>query len=366
MKNQLIVTHPPLTTFTTYADALAILLSFEEGQDWVYSHYIQIQVNDIVNRNNNTGDMMESAPFTASFFVDIDIRKRANVVCDNFWLNGERCPFFNVFEIPNNYVNAIDETFVDFIKRTVDDGMYIYAYLDISKISGYWTQEPLGHQLLIYGYDDETRTVNFADFVDNQKYTFTTCSYDEIESAYKGISDLFLPIVKSVALVQHIGYGAYTFDMSYVQDSIREYLAPDPTVTERQNNYTMSIFAPVGWQTKTYMGVDVYDYFPRFIDREFELRKTHIDKRLFHAMYDHKEMMVKRMEYFVKKGYLADTVRPFVAQYETVVRDKMRSVRNAVIKYDMTLRTETLDYVRKTLPEIRSAETELLRQIFAV
>jgi hypothetical protein len=366
MKNQLIVTYPPLTTFTTYADALAILLSFDEGQDWAYSHYIQIQANDIVSRNNNTEDMMESAPFTASFFVDIDTRKRANVVCDNFWLGGERCPFFNVFEIPNDYVNAINGTFADFIKRTIDGKMYIYAYLDISKISGYWTRVPLGHQLLIYGYDEETRTVNFADFLDNQKYTFATCSYDEIEAAYKGISDLFLPIVKSVALVQHIGYGAYIFDMSYIRDSIREYLNPDPKVKERQNNYTMSIFAPVSWQTETYMGIDVYDYFPKFIDRELELGKTHIDERLFHAMYDHKEMMVKRVKHFIKKGYLSDDVRPFLEQYMTTVRNKMQAVRNVVIKYNMKERVETLDHVKTTLPEIRNAEIELLEKIFAL
>jgi hypothetical protein len=366
MKNQLRVTYPPLTTFTTYADTLAILFSFDEGQDWAYSHYIQIQVNDIINRNNNINDMMESAPFTASFFNDFDTRKQANVICDNIFLGRERCPFFNVFEIPNNYVDAIDGTFVDFIKRTIDSEIYIYAYLDISKISGYWTEEAVGHQLLIYGYDDENHTINFADFIDNQKYTFTICSYDEIESAYIGVADLFIPTVKSVALVQYNSHRVYTFDMSYVQDSIHEYLSPDPKVAERQNNYTMSIFTRVGWQTETYMGVDVYDYFPKFIAREFELGKTHIDKRLFHAMYDHKEMMVRRIERFVKKGYLSGDVHPHLEQYKIAVRNKMQLVRNAVIKYNMTKRIETLDYVRETLPEIRSKEIELLRQIFTV
>jgi hypothetical protein len=366
MKNQLIVTPPPLTTFTGYADPLAILCSFDEGQDWVYSHYIKIQVNDIVNRKNNPDNLMEFAPFTSSFFNDFDTRKQANVVADNIFLGGERCPFFNVFEIPNDYVNAIDGAFVDFIKRTIDGLIYLYAYLDISKIPVYRTTEPLGHQLLIYGYDDDTRTINFADFVDNRRYTFTTCSYDEIEAAYKGISKLFLPIVKSVALVQHIGYGAYTFDMSYVQDSVHEYLSPDQKVTERQNNYTMSIFAPVSWQTETYMGVDVYGYFAKFIAQEFELGKTYIDERLFHAMYDHKEMMIKRMEHFLKKGYLSVGMRSLHERYKTEVKDRMQSVRNSVVKHNMSGRTDSLDYVRKLLPEIRETESELLRKIFEV
>jgi hypothetical protein len=334
MKNELIVTYPPLTTFTTYADALAILLSFDEGKDWAYSHYIQIQVNDIVNHSNN-GDAMESAPFTASFFVDIDTRKRANVVCDNFWLGGERYPFFNVFEIPNDYVNAIDGTFVDFIKRTIDGKIYIYAYVDVSKISNYGTASPLGHQVLIHGYDDEMRKIQFADFLGGGKYMFATCSYDEIEAAYKGIGELFLPIVKSVALVQHIGYGTYTFDLSYVRDSVREYLFPDKNVTERQNNYAESIFKPVNWQLKTYMGVDVYDYFPKFIARELELGKTAIDDRLFHAMYDHKEMMIKRVEYFVAKGYLGKDVLQPLEEYKTAVRNKAVIARNLIIKYNM-------------------------------
>jgi uncharacterized protein with HEPN domain len=77
-------------------------------------------------------------------------------------------------------------------------------------------------------------------------------------------------------------------------------------------------------------------------------------------------MMVKRVEHFIKKGYLAYDIRPLLEQYKTTVRYKMQSVRNAVIKYNMTKRVESLDYVREALPEIRSAETELLRQIFAV
>lgn len=36
------VVYPPITTFTGYADSLAILYAHEEAYDWIYSHYINV------------------------------------------------------------------------------------------------------------------------------------------------------------------------------------------------------------------------------------------------------------------------------------------------------------------------------------
>lgn len=365
MKSQLIVTAPPITTFPAYADTLAIICSFDEGREWMFSHYIQIQVNDIVSRVNDPDDFMLLAMFTSSFFVDIDMRKQANVACDNFFLGGERCPFLNVYEIPNSYVDAIDDSFINFIKRTIDNKIYIFLYVEISKIPNYGIKSELSHQVLIFGYDDDEQTVDFADFILG-KYTFTKCTYDEMENAYKNVEKVLLPIVKTTALVQHIGYGAFTFDYSYIQDSIRAYLYPDIKVTERQNNYTMSIFKPVNWQTETYMGVDVYDYFPKFVARELELGKAIIDHRLFHAMYDHKEMMVKRIEFLIQQKCISKDKYSFLEEYSSNVCNRMRVIRNLVLKYNEKDNPKTLDKINIMLAETKTTETDLLKQIFDV
>jgi hypothetical protein len=364
-KKILPVTYPPITTYTGYADAIAILCSHTESLDWVYSHYIQIQVNDIINRVNNPDDLMLFAPFTASFFNDFDTRKTINAVCDNIFLGTERCPFFNVFEIPNTYVKAIDEKFCDFIKRTIDDGMYIYGYFDQSKISNYGSDFEIGHQILIFGYDYNNQRIHFADFLYGGKFTFEQCKFTEMEQAFCNIDNIFLPIVKSVALIQFIDYGAYTFDYSYVQDSVREYIYPDIKTEERQNNYTMSIFKPVNWITKTYMGTNVYDYFPIFIERENELKKDNIDHRLFHAMCDHKEMMIKRLCHFLETGYINNDKIPQIELY-TKVRDNVLIVRNIILKYNLINVIGKIEKIKTLLAETKELEIKLLKEIFDV
>jgi hypothetical protein len=359
------ITYPTITTFTGYADTLAILQSHEKSLEWVYSHYIQIQANDIISRVNDTDDFMRSALFTASFFGDFDTRKTINAICDSIFLGVERCPYFNVFEIPNKYINIIDKRFCDFVKRVVDDGMYIYGYFDRSKISNYDSNLELGHQILIYGYDDSKQLIHFADFVDERKYSFSQCSYDEIECAFHNIDNVYLPLVKSVALIQYVESDIYTFDFSYIQDSIRDYISPNSKTENRQNNYTMSAFKPVDWITKTYMGVNVYNYFLIFIERELEMGKEYIDHRLFHAMYDHKEMMIKRMQYFLGKGYIAKDKTPQIESY-IEVRDNALSIRNLVLKYNLTKSTREINKIKTLIEVTRPLEIDLLSGIFSI
>jgi hypothetical protein len=364
-KNILPVTYPPITTYTGYADTLAILCTHQEALDWVYSHYIQIQANDITNRVNNLDDLMKYATFTASFFSDFDTRKKINAICDSIFLRFESCPFLYVFELPNSYVNLIDSKLYDFIRRTIDNGMYIYGYFDHSKVSSCKTNFEMGHQFLIYGYDDDERAIHFADFINDGKYTFMKCSYEEIEIAFRNMDNIYIPKRKSVSLVQYLNDGTFIFDYLYIQKTISDYINPDPLDEELQNNYTMSLFKEENWKTKTYMGVNVYDYFPVFIEREIELGKRFIDHRLFHAMYDHKEMMLKRIQHFIQKEYLGEE-KLLQAEKYSKVRDNMLIVRDRILKYNITKQPRELAKVKLLIAETKPLEKELLKEIFGV
>jgi ribosomal protein L19E len=83
-------------------------------------------------------------------------------------------------------------------------------------------------------------------------------------------------------------------------------------------------------------------------------------------MYDHKQMMVTRIQYFMKKGYLSNDKTELLRRYEKEVRDKMQVVRNVVIKYNVARKGNVFETVSAMLPVIREAEVELLKQIFDV
>lgn len=299
------VTYPTITTFPPYADALAILMSHKESLDWVYSHYIQTYIVEVIEGSENN-----LRPIMPCFFGDFDSRRIVNTVSDCIFLNREINPFLNIFEVPNDIIETIEGEYVSFIKKALDSSMYVYAYCDISKIKDYNRQECAAHEVFIFGYDDSKNLFHYADFPNNRsyKYKFSTCTYDEIEAAFRAVKELFVPVVKSVALIQFEGRGPFTFDYSYIQDSIYDYLYPNKEMVRRLGMYIDSFvnFGEFNWKTKIYVGVDTYDYFASIKDRIITTEDiSRIDLRLYNAMYEHKMMMIERIQHLVENGYMS-------------------------------------------------------------
>jgi hypothetical protein len=362
-KKILPVVYPPVTTFTAYAAELAILFNYEKTYDWLYSHYLQVYVLDIINRYENDNGV----PFIACFFGDFDNRRLAHTINDFVFLRREVCPYLDIFEVPNDLIDTSGETAVEFFKRSIDHDLYLYSYLDVSHIKQYGIDTQYGHEVFIYGYDDEKKVFHFADFPidDSSRYSFSTCSYEEIERAYLGIEHHMFPLAKSVGLIRYTDLSPYTFNPEYVRDTVREYIYPDKERAERFNSYTVSYYENVDWKTKTYIGSDVYEYLSNVMEFDLSRGKDFIDHRLFHAMYDHKNIMLKRLAYFLQKGYLSGDKTELAEEYKSV-RDQMMAVRNQVIKFNMQKNRKSIDKIKRMLGETKDRELLLLKRIFDI
>ena len=364
------VKYPPLTTFTGYAAALAILLTHKASYDWVFSHYLQTYVIDVVNRNENINnenyDRQLRVPFTACFLGDFDNRRLANSVDDYFFLRREGCPYFDIFEIPNDMLDIYESSFSTFVKKMIDMSMYVFLYVDVSKINEYNITIPASHEILIYGYNDEKKEIYYGDFPNNpvNKYKFSTCSYEEIDTAYKNVVNLFVPPVKSVSIIRYNDFqGKYEY--KYVQDTIREYIYPDRKKADGFREYTITNFTWVNWKTRVHIGVDVYTYLSEFCDVELAAGIKNIDYRLYHAMYDHKEMMLLRFDYLLQRGWIGEEKTPLISRY-ACVRDNMLSIRNMIIKFNRKPDQGMITQLQELLLETKELEITLLKQIFDV
>lgn len=365
-KKELPVVYPPLTTFAGFADALAILCSHEEALDWVYSHYVQFFATQTIIDNPNE-DFYPTTGYATGFFNDFDNRKLANLISDCIFLDREKCPHLNIFEIPNSLIRSSGESYVSFIKRNIDLSMYTYGHADISKIKKYGLDKKSDlsfHPILIYGYNDFDQEFLFADFIDD-KYSFSSCSYNEVEAAYQSINQFYLPLVKSISSIEYVSYPSFKFDYSYIQDTISEYLTPDRKKAEQYEKYSTSYFSPLKWHAKTFIGVDAYDFLSDFLDLQTELGIYPIDFKPYHALYDHKEMMIKRMEHFIKKGYISESKSGYIAEYSRI-SDNAKRIRNLLLKYNIKKLDSILDTVKKLLMETKQAEIPLLKAIFDI
>lgn len=360
-KNVLPVVYPTITTFPPYADTLAILQSHEESLSWVYSHYIQTYVIDVID-----GSEKNLKSFMPCFFGDFDNRRIVNTVSDCIFLNREINPFLNIFEIPISIINSTGIDYVDLIKTSLDMSMYVYAYCDVSKIEEYKLSDSTAHEVFIFGYDDASNEFEYADFPNSKqnKYTFSTCSYSEIKRALDGVKDLFIPIVKSIALIQFVPEGPFVLDYKYIQESISDYLYPDAEKLFRLGRY-IDTFVNTGefsWVTKPYMGTGTYEY---FADIPKRITSNGIDLRLYHAMCEHKRMMIERIFYLVNGGYIDNKWQSEINEYRELSHRMIR-VRNKIIKFNLTGKEHILDSVPEEISRIQRDEELLLKVIFTL
>jgi hypothetical protein len=362
------VVHPPITTFPAYAAELAILFGREQSHKWVYSHYLQTYAVDIQNRYDNyNGEYKEYwPPYIGCFFGDVDNRRRTHEIGAQFFLVKGTCPHLYNFEIPNKYIASHCGSFASFIKECIDNELYLYTYVDVSKIKLYCMENPLSHEVLIFGYDDKEKNIYYADFPNNisNKYNFNKCSYGEVDRAFESVNNAFVPVVKSTAMIQFAERGRFYFSYAHICDQIHEYISPRESDQDEFNNYIMSRYSHL-WNTKTYMGVNVYEYFINFLHYEIGAGRKRIDYRLFHAMYDHKEMMIKRMEYLVENGYIEKEKLLILKEYE-IVKNNALSIRNLILKYNIQQKLSILHRVQALLSETKELEIKLLKVMFDV
>jgi hypothetical protein len=360
-KKILPVAYPPITTAPAYADALAILMSCNEALGWVYSHYIQTYIVEVLD-----GKAENFKSIMPCFFGDFDNRRIVNTVSDCIFLNREINPFLNIFEIPNVMINTLGESFVSFIKKTIDLDMYVYGFCNASNIKEYNRSEAFSHEVFIYGYNDEDKTFYYADFPNNEarKYTFAVCSYDEIEEAFHSVKKLFIPVVKSIAAIQLYKDGPFAFELSYIKESVSEYLHPSKDSVRRLSDYVES-FVNIGdfsWKTKVYVGTDAFNYLANIDDR---VSKGRIDVRLYNAMYEHKVMMSKRISYLIERDCLSSSKYDLSIEYKSI-EEEMLSVRNKILKYNITKNDSTIKSIPAQLYAIREKEEIILKSIFDI
>jgi len=359
-KKVLPITYPPITTFPGYANTLAILYSYDKTLDWIYSHYVQIYTLEQKDRKKDDYLIYE-------FFLDHDPRKYGNYGHDGNLLRQDWCTYLNVSEIPIELILSINHTFESIIKCNINLSNYIYSWVDVSKIKEYQLDYEFPHCILIFGYDDNEKVFHYADFINNpaRVYNFSKCSYEEMEAAFHNSLNVIPEYARSMSLIKYLSNnirGDFIFNKDYFNTMIKEYIYPSPMEEKRFSEYIGSYLGEK-WKWQSYIGINVYQYLKEFAEYECSLKKDYIMPTLFHGMYDHKVMMIKRFEYFLKKGYINDSKCPFINEYEKI-RDYCLAARNVVQKYNITKDQSKLYKVNKLLDNAKEYELHLLKEIF--
>lgn len=320
---------PIITSSPKHTDLLSIILSDEDGYNWLYSHYVNMffeaLVKDGIHEKFSGG------------FVDMGVHPK-NTCCLT------RHDEIRYSEIEDDIVGALI--------RRIDEEQYIIVRLDqyyIPASEKYRKRNKL-HTTMIFGYDEVEKIFYIYDFY-YEHFKAATMTYEEMKEAFLN-SKQDLTLIKRndrrykfslkhvLTLLKDYYYGTdhtgYHFNMEYTIQASPSYLF---SVME-ESGYEILY----GYKSTTKIVQDVCKVFPRQV--------------LTHEIYGHKKLMVKRLEY-IQKNFNADLANE-ISDYKKIEK-KALILRNTFLKLHM-LHTE-LTPLNEIADEIEAMEGNVLPRL---
>lgn len=302
-KKVLPVSYPPITSYTSHAALLSILWNNAETYDWIYSNYISL-VCYIGCAN--------------SFYLDYTPSVTG-------FLN---CPWVDAQIIGRKFVSANYPEIKQFLIDCINMDSYIFLIVNEQDIIKRMESKIL-HTIFIYGYDLDLNVFFVADFPFRNKYSYETVDIDTLCKGYMDVDydeDDVMYGHPGIVLMNFNKHARYVFDSLMVKKSILDYLQRDRIYFNYHMNKSCTEYP-------SSMGVDVYTQFYMYISNlekgfmEFDIRPPHV-------LYDHKEMMVKRIEFMASRGYMEKSQE--ILENAMNIRDKALILRNLCLKYRYT------------------------------
>lgn len=169
MKRILKIAAPIVNTWAGDSGMNNIILNYEKGREWFIQNYMRV-----FSFHDNSFD-------TVFFdYVNIDTLYVGSTM--NFQ--------------PDKFVNWPVETYsvcteeirskeiLDFVKRKIDNGYYVYLYLNWKYLKEYGYTGEAYHEIFVYGYDDEEQVIHATGYMKGKSYGTVTHSYKDFVEAY--------------------------------------------------------------------------------------------------------------------------------------------------------------------------------------
>lgn len=295
---------PLVTSAPKHTDFLSILLTDEDGYNWLYCHYINLFFDALIENSVHK-------KFSGGF-LDMGVYPK-NTCCLT------RQSSIQFYEIENHIL--------DFLIQKIKEEQYIISRLDQFYIPVSWNymKNHYLHTTMIFGYDDADECFYIYDFY-NEQFQVATISYSDMKKAFTESKENITLIKRNdrrykfslkhtLTLLKDYYEGTdhtgYHFNMEFTIQGAPNYLFS----TMEESDYEIVY----GYKSVVKIVQDVCNVFPRRV--------------LMHEIYEHKVLMVKRLE-FIQKQFEID-LKWFISEYKRI--EKMTLLlRNKFLKLQMT------------------------------
>lgn len=303
MLSPILPLHKPLFTHIPASSyLLSIIGNNEEEYAWIMHNFINLRINNKTGYDDfYKNDMWYNCPYIVDNIVSRDMLKSFS-----------------------------DDGIIEMLMQLIDNGYYILTReMERYHISSYNISQPYNtHNLLIYGYDFDQKLIYIMDFYEG-KLKHLTGNFDEVKRAYYDLGCMTPEVREKVSYLGfHCIKKRRLFEYNFWQKDITLMQVKDYILSS--NKYNDSYYPPLtndiefalmeGKPIEFKFGLSFYDVLIERLINDFSIF------RAIHLLYIHKDLMVKRLEYFkVSDNQVIDSCYQLMK--------KSLATRNLYLKY---------------------------------
>ncbi len=335
-----------LTTYLTYSLPLCAILSDDRAYPWFYQHFIQLYT-----LTDEMGNLWADYLEERDFYKDM----AESVIYDYKALSNEK-------------------DILGFIINKINMGYYVIIFIDeyyLPRKPSYMSDHFM-HQLMIYGYNNVTQIFKTIAFDENKEFRTDDYSYEQIEQAYHVGKNYYdsSPVWVLNETVEIIRLKditkSYRFDMDLFLKDLNIYLSGQGEYSKIRPNNLKTNGSQASFNFKIFDELDLHL-------NDLIKGKYTMDFRYMHLLYEHKYVMLKRLEYIALSHKSKERLQFLLQQYKDWVVIRTLRARNLYIKHMVMKENDRYNsnYIIKTLLEIidyirlaKAKEKDILTNIY--
>lgn len=311
-----------------YSFPLTVISACGQYEDWFYSNFIQLQCSDRSTTSLNG-------------YADFRFFNTSSPLCYEEVLDVEHCT-------RDAYTH---ENLAEFIVRNIDLGKYVYAYVDKFYVSDnpFTRQRHYLQETFVYGYDHSQSMFHIMGFNKDRIFSASKVPYSEIT---KGIREAETDYSQPLYFIQAKEGFPDQIDLHEICDLLKDYLDSRNTYERRPS---------AAQSDHLVFGISVYEMI------ELSLRMVMEDSSFIvsniatmHILWEHKKMMVWRIEYLAKKQRIPSNTE-LIREYRALIRS-VDFFRFKLMKYEVNRDRRLLEQIIDDMKVVKSKEEALLER----
>ena len=200
-----------------------------------------------------------------------------------------QCPTLYVSKIPNNYINSLNMTTIEFIKRTLNsEGGYVSCDININQRK---------EKIFIIGYNDNTNMFYVPNYIKNKTNKIAQINYDSL------LQTMINPYIE---YIQWAYFVETIFNKEIILNNINDFLLSKNSMYRKQEYYFKSIKSTIIEKEKYVFGLNCYDYLiDKILSNELSIEKFSI---VLNTLKEHVLLFIDRVIYLININKISDAL----------------------------------------------------------